>query len=76
MGGTKSIKNIVDILRKSKEFEGYLPYTVHRIDKDTTGILLMAKNRKYAQMFTTLFRLRKITKTYLGIVFGEIVFEF
>jgi len=70
--GTKSRRNIIDMLRESKEFEGYDPYTVHRIDKETTGILIVAKNRKYAQLFTSLFRIRKIHKTYLGIVIGEI----
>ena len=70
--GTKSKKNILDILRQSKEFAGFTPYTVHRIDKDTSGILIVAKNRKYAQLFTSLFRIRKIHKIYLGIVLGEI----
>ena len=69
--GTKSRKNIIDILRKTREFEGHQPYTVHRIDKETTGILLVAKNRKYAQLFTSLFRLRKIKKIYLGIILGQ-----
>ncbi len=69
--GTKSRKNIIDILRKTKEFEGHQPYTVHRIDKETTGILLIAKNRKHAQLFTSLFRLRKIKKIYLGIILGQ-----
>ena len=69
--GTKSIKNIMDIIKKTKEFHGNEPYTVHRIDKETTGILLIAKNRNYAQIFTSLFRLRKIKKIYLGIVCGE-----
>ena len=70
--GTKSRKNIIDIIKKTKEFEGFQPYTVHRIDKDTTGVLLVAKNRKYAQFFTSLFRIRKINKIYLGIVVGEL----
>ena len=70
--GTKSRRNILDILRATKEFRGFLPYTVHRIDKETTGILLVAKNRKYAQLLTSLFRIRKIHKTYLGIVIGEL----
>ena len=70
--GTKSKKNILDILRSTKEFEGSFPYTVHRIDKETTGVLIVAKNRKYAQLFTSLFRIRKIHKTYLGIALGEI----
>ena len=70
--GTKSRKNIIDILRKTQEFKKASPYTVHRIDKETTGILIVAKNRKYAQLFTSLFRLRRIHKTYLGIVLGEL----
>lgn len=70
--GTKSRRNILDILRDTKEFQGLSPYTVHRIDKETTGLLLVAKNRKYAQLFTSLFRIRKIHKTYLGIVIGDL----
>ena len=71
--GTKSRKNIIDILRKTKEFSNSLPYTVHRIDKETTGVLIFAKNRKFAQLFTSLFRIRKIHKTYLAIVRGELL---
>ena len=70
--GTKSKRNIIDILRTTNEFDGYSPYTVHRIDKETTGILIVAKNREYAQLFTSLFRIRKIHKTYLGIVVGQL----
>ena len=69
--GTKSIRNIIDILRNTKEFQGYFPYPVHRIDKETTGVLLVAKNRKYAQLLTSLFRIRKIHKIYLGIILGQ-----
>jgi len=69
--GTKSKRNILDIIRKCKEFQNSSPYTVHRIDKETTGILIVAKNRKYAQLFTSLFRIRKIHKTYLCIAIGE-----
>ena len=70
--GTKSIRNIIDILKKTKSFDGLSPYPVHRIDKDTTGILIVAKNRKYAQLFTSLFRKRMIHKTYLCIVKGDV----
>jgi len=69
--GTKSRRNLLDILRYTKEFNNSSPFTVHRIDKETTGVLIVAKNRKYAQLFTSLFRIRKIHKTYLGIVVGE-----
>ena len=69
--GTKSRRNILDILKKTKEFRETYPYAVHRIDKETTGVLIVAKNRKYAQLFTSLFRIRKIHKTYLCIAVGE-----
>ena len=69
--GTKSKKNLIDILKSTPQFNESSPYVVHRIDKETTGILIIAKNRKFAQLFTSLFRLRKIHKTYLGIAVGS-----
>ncbi len=71
-GGTKSKKNLIDIFAKSEIFQNTKPYTVHRLDKDTSGVFLIAKNRSYAQLLTTLFRLRKVHKTYLAICHGEI----
>ena len=69
--GTKSIRNLMDILRDTAEFKTCSPFSVHRLDKETTGILIVAKNRKYAQLFTSLFRIRKIHKVYLGVVLGR-----
>ena len=70
--GTKSFKNIVDTLRETKYFENTKPFIVHRLDKETSGILIVAKTREYAQLFTSLFRIRKIHKTYLAVVYGEV----
>ena len=72
-GGTKSKKNLVDIFSKSEIFQGTKPYSVHRLDKDTSGVFIMAKNRESAQLLTSLFRLRKVHKTYLAICHGELV---
>jgi 23S rRNA pseudouridine955/2504/2580 synthase len=71
-GGTKSKKNLVDIFAKSEIFEGTKPYSVHRLDKDTSGVFIMAKTRECAQLLTSLFRLRKVHKTYLAICHGEL----
>ncbi len=70
--GTKSFKNIIDILKNTKYFENSKPFIVHRLDKETSGVLIIAKNRKYAQLFTSLFRIRKIHKTYLALVYGKV----
>ena len=70
--GTNNLKNIIDILKKTKYFQFSKPYIVHRLDKETSGIFLVAKNRKAAQFFTSLFRIRKIHKTYLALVKGQV----
>ena len=71
-GGTKSYKNIIDILKNTKYFEHSKPFIVHRLDKETSGVMIIAKNREYAQLLTSLFRLRKIHKTYLAITYGQV----
>jgi len=71
-GGTKSKKNLVDIFAKSEIFQNTKPYSVHRLDKDTSGVFIMAKKRESAQLLTSLFRLRKVHKTYLAICHGEL----
>ena len=70
--GTKSFKNIIDILKNTKYFENQKPYIVHRLDKETSGVLIVAKTREYAQLFTSLFRIRKIHKTYVALTYGKI----
>ncbi len=72
-GGTKSKKNIIDIFAKSNLFKDEKPYSVHRLDKDTSGVFIIAKNRETAQLLTSLFRLRKVYKTYLAICNGELI---
>ena len=71
-GGTKSKKNLVDIFAQSKIFQNTKPFSVHRLDKDTSGVFIMAKHRESAQLLTSLFRLRKVHKTYLAICHGEL----
>ena len=66
--GSNVKKNVIDILNlNSKNF-----YIVHRLDKDTSGLMLIAKNRFYAKKFSEMFKLRKIKKRYLAIVNGKI----
>ena len=70
-GGSKIKKNLVDLIAKNRIFLNSKPFIVHRLDKETSGIIIIAKNRKYAQLFTSLFRIRKIHKSYLSICYGE-----
>lgn len=48
------------------------PGIVHRLDKDTSGIILVARNKKYFSYLKSLFMEHKIKKTYTALVFGNI----
>jgi len=43
----------------------------HRLDRDTSGVLLMAKNLEALRRLTELFRLRDMQKTYFALVAGH-----
>jgi len=44
---------------------------VHRLDKETSGLLLIAKNLKYARILTLLFKEKKIGKLYIALCEGK-----
>ena len=69
-GGTKSKDNLIDIFSNSNLFKDTKPYSVHRLDKETSGVMIIAKNYNSAKLLTSLFRLRKVHKTYLAICHG------
>ncbi len=69
-GGTK-IKKSIDTLLKSS-FESLKTRLVHRLDKDTSGILIIALNRQIADHMSYLFREKKITKNYWALNVGKL----
>lgn len=48
-------------------------YTVHRLDKDTSGIIIFAKNEIAHKALSTLFESREMEKFYLGLVQGQMM---
>lgn len=47
------------------------PGIVHRLDKDTSGVMVVARNQATFETFKELFKSRKIEKTYWAIVCGR-----
>lgn len=47
------------------------PGLVHRLDKDTSGLIILAKNERAHNWLQDQFRLRKVEKTYLALVDGK-----
>lgn len=58
---------LLDLLFKQKG-EKYFP--VHRLDRKTSGVLILAKHKEDVSIFQELFSKNEIKKTYLGIVRG------
>lgn len=48
------------------------PVPVHRLDQDTSGCLLLARNPKALKRFNAAFEARQVEKVYLGIVAGPV----
>jgi tRNA pseudouridine32 synthase / 23S rRNA pseudouridine746 synthase len=48
------------------------PVPVHRLDQDTSGCLLLARNPKALKRFSAAFEARQVDKVYLGIVAGKL----
>ena len=70
-------KTMIDhILEKYPDFKNAgvpLRYgVVHRLDRDTSGILLVAKNSKTLEFLQKQFKDRKVVKKYLALVVGNI----
>jgi 23S rRNA pseudouridine955/2504/2580 synthase len=65
-GGTK-INRHVDGMLDGLTYDGVKPHLVHRLDKDTSGILLLARNPKVAKRMGELFQGRDIRKYYWAI---------
>ncbi len=51
--------------------EAYRPGIVHRLDRDTTGVMLLAKSELALWRLGRQFELRRVAKTYLAIVHGH-----
>ena len=74
-GGT-NIKLNVDIMLDSLRFNSdERPKLVHRIDKQTSGLLMIARSLNSARYYGELFKKREIEKVYLAIVRGNLQYR-
>lgn len=69
-GGSGTKHHIDGMLASLADEKGNRPVLVHRLDRDTCGVLLIAKNRKIAAELGETFRSRKAQKIYWALVEG------
>ncbi len=66
-GGTNIKKHLDGVLQVWGDHKGFKPHLVHRLDKDTSGIILIAKNETSAKRLCEAFKQHAIYKLYLAI---------
>jgi len=69
-GGSGTYRHVDGLLESLRDHDGQKPRLVHRIDKDTSGILLIAKTRLAASTLAKTFRSRSARKVYWALVPG------
>ena len=69
-GGSGTRHHIDGMLEAWTDAKGERPRLVHRLDRDTSGVLLLARTRKVAADLGALFRSRQTQKTYWALVEG------
>ncbi|TYO67861.1 RluA family pseudouridine synthase [Bradyrhizobium hipponense] len=69
-GGSGMTRHIDQMLEVMRDAKGQKPRLVHRIDRETSGCLLVAKTRFAASHLTGAFRSRSARKTYWALVPG------
>ena len=70
-GGSNQGNRHIDAYKTTLKFDAKdTPRLIHRLDKDTSGVLLLARDVKTANIFTTLFKEKLIEKVYWALVEG------
>jgi 23S rRNA pseudouridine955/2504/2580 synthase len=70
-GGPGIIRHLDGMLGSLRFDAAHRPRLVHRLDRDTTGVLLLARTPGTAAKLAALFRGRDIEKTYWAVVAGR-----
>src|SRR3954471_21823840 len=68
--GSRTKESLEDYLRHFRFGFQRPPLPVHRLDRDTSGCLLLARNPKAHKRFQRAFEEKQVTKTYLAVLDG------
>jgi tRNA pseudouridine65 synthase len=67
---SRNVADETSLLQLIKEKTNLKVYPIHRLDRKTSGIILLAKEKEFISKFQELFTNNEIQKTYFGVVRG------
>jgi len=62
---------LVNVVNEQQGVQGHL-YPAHRLDRDTTGVILFAKGKDNQQKLMQFFKDKQVNKTYIAFVHGRV----
>lgn len=68
---SRNVADETSLLQLIQEEKGIKTFPIHRLDRKTSGIILLAKETTYVSKFQELFTNNEIEKTYYGVVRGH-----
>ena len=71
-GGSRVVNHIDGVLDYFRFDAPYRPQLLHRLDKSTSGILLLSRRPKATRRLTEAFRNRDIKKSYWALLYGHL----
>ncbi|HQF31956.1 MAG TPA: RluA family pseudouridine synthase, partial [Hyphomicrobiales bacterium] len=69
-GGSKTVRHLDGMLDALAGPDGERPRLVHRLDRDTSGVLVLARTRQAASQLGKVFRSRSARKIYWAVLHG------
>jgi tRNA pseudouridine65 synthase len=67
---SRNVASELSLLQLAENEKEMKLYPIHRLDRKTSGIILLAKQKEYVAMFQQLFEKKQIEKKYFGVVRG------
>lgn len=64
--------SLIEGLKYYGEKNNFEPFLVHRLDRDTSGVMIIAKDRNTARELSNIISSRNVEKKYIALVFGKI----
>ncbi|WP_300672670.1 RluA family pseudouridine synthase [Desulfoluna sp.] len=70
---TQALRSSPEVLRQSTPKEETTVHAVHRLDGDTSGVVLFAFGKEAARHLTRQFEEKRVTKEYIALIHGNLV---
>ena len=74
--GSKNVTGLIDLFQNNIKYSNIKLKLAHRLDKNTTGCLILSKNDKFLNKFHDILKYKRVKKEYHALVYGKTQLNF